>query len=187
MKKILSVGMSTVASILFILIVVFTMIGLVVNNERFINNEFTKLGVAEKMGINNVDLVRAMTRLVDYMEGDVDDIHVEVTQNGEKVEMFSFEQEVQHMQDVRSIYLQIKSYRDVGVLVMLILFLFAAVVDFRMAPQRLSQGYLSGSFVALLAFGFLGTWAALIFETGRSSTRCSSGTTSGSSTRPRAA
>jgi len=57
----------------------------------------------------------------------------------------------------------IASYRDVGVLVMLILFLFAAVVNFRMAPQRLAQGYLSGSFVMLLIFGFVGTWAALDF------------------------
>lgn len=164
MKKILSVGMSTIASILFIFIVVFTMVGLVVNNETFINNEFTKLGVAEKMGIGNADLVRAMSRLVDYMEGDADDIGVEVTQDGEKVEMFSLEQEVTHMKDVREIYLQIESYRDIGVLAMLILFLFAAVVDFRRAPQRLSQGYLSGSFVALLLFGFLGTWAALDFS-----------------------
>jgi F0F1-type ATP synthase membrane subunit b/b' len=68
------------------------------------------------------------------------------------------------MKDVRTIYLTIASYRDVGVLVMLILFLFAAVVDFRKAPQRLSQGYLSGSFVTLLLFGFLGTWAALDFS-----------------------
>ncbi len=67
------------------------------------------------------------------------------------------------MADVRTIYMTIASYRDVGVLVMLILFLFAAVVNFRMAPQRLAQGYLSGSFVMLLIFGFLGTWAALDF------------------------
>jgi hypothetical protein len=68
------------------------------------------------------------------------------------------------MVDVQKIYLTIASYRDVGVLVMLILFLFAAVVNFRKAPQYLAQGYLSGSFVFLLIFGFLGTWAALDFS-----------------------
>ncbi|HRX57597.1 MAG TPA: TIGR01906 family membrane protein [Eubacteriales bacterium] len=164
MKKVLSVGMATVASILLILILVFTSIGLVINDETFINNEFTKLSISEEMGISNSDLVRAMTQLVDYMEGDADDISVEVTLDGEQVEMFDYPQEAEHMADVRQIYTTIASYRDMGVLVMLILFLFAAVVDFRKAPQRLAQGYLSGSFVMLLIFGFLGTWAALDFS-----------------------
>lgn len=163
MKKGLSVGMATLASILLIIILVFTSIGLVINDETFINNEFTKLGISESMGITNSDLVRSMNRLVDYMEGNADDINVEVTFNGEKVQMFDYPQEAEHMADVRTIYMTIASYRDVGVLVMLILFLFAAVVNFRMAPQRLAQGYLSGSFVMLLIFGFLGTWAALDF------------------------
>jgi integral membrane protein (TIGR01906 family) len=164
MKKVLSVGMATIASILLIVILVFTSIGLVLNDQTFINNEFTKLAISEKMGINNTDLVRSMTKLVDYMEGDEDDISVEVTLNGEQVEMFSYPQEAEHMADVRQIYMTIASYRDISVLAMLILFLFAAVVDFRRAPQRLSQGYLSGSFVMLLIFGFLGTWAALDFS-----------------------
>ena len=164
MKKALSVGMATLASILLIFILVFTSIGLVINDETFINNEFTKLGISESMGITNADLVSAMNKLVDYMEGNADDISVEVTVGGEKVEMFDYPQEAEHMADVRTIYMTIASYRDVGVLVMLILFLFAAVVNFRMAPQRLAQGYLSGSFVMLLIFGFLGTWAALDFS-----------------------
>ncbi len=164
MRKFLSVGMATLASILLILILVFTSIGLVINDETFINNEFTKLAISSKMGISNSDLVNSYNRLVDYMEGDADDINVEVTIDGEKTQMFDYPQEAEHMSDVRQIYMTIASYRDVGVLVMLILFLFAAVIHFRMAPQYLAQGYLSGSFVFLLIFGFLGTWAALDFS-----------------------
>lgn len=164
MRKFLSVGMATLASILLILILVFTSIGFVVNDKTFINNEFTKLAISSKMGMTNTDLVDSFNLLVDYMEGDAKDINIEVTINGEKKQMFDYEQEVEHMADVRQIYTTIASYRDVGVLVMLILFLFAAVVHFRMAPQYLAQGYLSGSFVFLLIFGFLGTWAALDFS-----------------------
>jgi integral membrane protein (TIGR01906 family) len=164
MRKILSVGMATIASILLILILVFTSIGIVVNDDTFINNEFTKLAISSKMGISNTDLVTSFNRLVDYMEGNADDINVEVTVNEEKTQMFDNEQEVTHMADVRQIYTTIASYRDVGVLVMLILFLFAAVIHFRKAPQYLAQGYLSGSFVFLLIFGFVGTWAALDFS-----------------------
>jgi len=163
MRKFMSVTMATVASILLILILVFTSIGLVVDDQTFINNEFTKLAISAKMGISNTDLVTSFDRLVDYMQGDADDINVEVTIDGEKTQMFDYPQEAEHMADVRQIYTTIESYRDVGVLVMLILFLFSAVIHFRKAPQFLAQGYLSGSFVFLLIFGFLGTWAALDF------------------------
>ncbi len=166
MRKFLSVSMAALASIILILVLVFTAIGLVVNDETFINNEFTKLSISQDMGISNTDLVRAMGRLVDYMEGadGVDDINIEVTINGEKQQMFDYPQEAEHMADVRQIYTTIAGYRDIGVLVMLILYLFAAVIHFRMAPQYLAQGYLSGSFVLLLIFGFLGTWASLDFS-----------------------
>lgn len=164
MRKIISVGMATLASILLILIVLFTSIGLVVNDQTFINNEFTKLAISAKMGISNADLVKSFDQLVAYMEGNAEDINLDVTINGEVKPMFDYPQEAEHMADVRQIYTQIASYRDVGVLVMLILFLFAAVIHFRKAPQYLAQGYLSGSFVFLLVFGFLGTWAALDFS-----------------------
>ena len=134
MRKFISVGMAAIATIILILVLVFTSIGLVINDETFITNEFTELAISQKMGISNSDLVLAMTRLVDYMEGDADDINVEVTVNNEKVQMFDYPQEAEHMVDVRQIYMTIASYRDIGVLVMLILYLFAAVVHFRMAP-----------------------------------------------------
>ncbi len=163
MRKLISVGMATLASILLILILVFTSIGFVINDDTFVNNEFTKLAVGPKMGVSNSDLVTSFNRLVDYMEGAAPDINVTVTIDGEAKQMFDYPQEAEHMADVQQIYTKIASYRDVGVLVMLILFLFAAVVHFRKAPQYLAQGYLSGSFVFLLIFGFLGTWAALDF------------------------
>ena len=164
MRKLISVGMATLASILLIFIVVFTSIGVVINDETFVNNEFTKLAVGSKMGISNTDLVTSFNRLVDYMEGNAPDINVTVTVNGAPAQMFDYPQEAEHMVDVQKLYTTIASYRDVSVLVMLILFLFAAVINFRKAPQYLAQGYLSGSFVFLLVFGFVGTWAALDFS-----------------------
>jgi len=164
MRKLISVVMATLASMLLILIVVFTSIGFVMNDETFVNNEFTKLAIGSKMGMSNTDLVTSFNRLVDYMEGDAEDINVTVTIDGETKQMFDYPQEIEHMADVQKIYTTIASYRDVGVLVMLILFLFAAVINFRKAPQYIAQGYLSGSFVFLLVFGFLGTWAALDFS-----------------------
>ena len=164
MRKIISVGMATLASLLLIFVVLFTSIGVVVNDETFVNNEFTKLAIGSKMGMTNTDLVTSFNRLVDYMEGNASDINVTVTINGEPKQMFDYPQEAEHMADVQKLYTTIASYRDVSVLILLILFLFAAVVHFQKAPQYLAQGYLSGSFVFLLVFGFLGTWAALDFS-----------------------
>ncbi len=66
MRKLVSVGMATLASLLLIFVLVFTSIGVVINNETFVNNEFTKLAVGSKMGISNADLVTSFNRLVDY-------------------------------------------------------------------------------------------------------------------------
>ena len=164
MKKTVSVAFATIASIILILVVVFTALQYTINDETFITNEFTALELSDKMGISNTELVLSMTRLVDYMDGDADDISVTVNIGGAPTEMFALEQEVSHMADVRLLYQTIRGYRDIGALVMLVLFLFAALVDFKFAPQRLAQGYLSGAFVAFLFFGFLGTWAMLDFS-----------------------
>ncbi len=164
MKKFFSVGFATIGSVILVFIIIFTSMQLVINDETFVNNEFTELSINTQMGMNNTDLVNSTMRLIEYMQGKADDIDVEVTVNGEKTQMFVLDQEIQHMADVRTLYTTIRSYRDTGVLAMLILFLFAAVINFRRAPQTLSQGYLSGAFVCLLGFGFVGTWAASDFS-----------------------
>lgn len=152
------------ASILLIFVIVFTVLQQVINNETFVNNEFTKLEVADAMGMNNADLVDSMMVLVEYMEGDVDSIDLMVDVNGQKVQMFDIEQERTHMADVRQIYQTVRGYRDIAALALLVLFLFAALINFRQAPRSLGQGFLFGAFVMLVLFGFIGTWAAMDFS-----------------------
>lgn len=163
MKR-LAVVLAAAASILLILIILFSTLQLVINNETFINNEFTKIGVSDSMGMSNIDLVRSMQRLVGYMEGSVSTIDIEVTVNGEKVQMFELEQEKQHMADVRVLWQSVRQMRDVGLLAMLILYLISVVLGFRYSLTTLSKGYLYGAFVTLLFFGFFGAWAALDFS-----------------------
>ena len=164
MKKFLSIGFSTIASLLLIFAILFTSMELTINNQTFIENEFTDLSISKTMGISNSDLVKSTMRLIDYMQGDVPDINVDVTLNGVTTPMFALEQEHTHMKDVQQIYLTIKQYRDYSVLAMLVLFLFAAVINFKKAQQTLAQGYLSGAFIALLFIGFIGTWAISDFS-----------------------
>ena len=163
MKK-FPVILAAAASILLVFIVLFTSLQLVAKDESFINNEYTKIGVASEMGMTNVDLVRSFTRLVDYMEGRVSTIGIEVTVNGEKQDMFALEQERSHMKDVRTLWLAVRQYRDLAIMACLILFLLAVVLGFRSAPATLSRGYLYGFFICALFFGFFGSWALLDFS-----------------------
>ena len=164
MKKFLSVACATVASLILVYVIVFTSLQIVINDERFISNEYTELELNKAMGVSNSDLVRSFNQLSLYMQGRVDTIHINVKVNGVEQDMFSYDQEESHMRDVQTVYLMFKQYRDIGVLVMLVLYLLAAVIHFKRAPQNLAQGYLSGTFIALLLFGFLGTWAAMDFN-----------------------
>ena len=164
MKKSLSIGLAMLATILLIFVVAFVALQQVITNETFVNNEFTKLEIADSMGMNTADLVSSMMVLVNYMEGNVDSIDIIVSVNGQKVPMFELEQEITHMADVRQIYQTVRGYRDIAAIVLLVLLILAALINFRRAPQSLAQGYLFGFFMMLVVFGFIGTWAYMDFS-----------------------
>lgn len=164
MRKFITVGLATLGALALIFILLFSSVEIVINDETFINNEFTKLGVNKSMGMSNEDLVRSMTRLIDYMEGEAPDIRMLVTVNGEQKEMFEIEQEVSHMADVRTLYQNVRGLRDLAIPAMFICFLLAAIIHFSRTPQTLAQGYLSGAFIAMLFLGLIGTWALMDFS-----------------------
>jgi len=164
MAKRIAVMLSTVATIILILCIVFTALQLTMNNDRFIEYEYSRLSVARSMGMTNMDVVASCERLIDYMEGRVDSIDIEVTVDGEKTLMFTEEQEISHMADVRLLYQQFRTYRDFGILAALVLYLFAAVMHMRSSMHTLASGYCWGAFVIALFAGFLGTWASLDFS-----------------------
>lgn len=163
MKKI-SVALATIGSMILIFVIMFTALEIALSDNVFINNEYTRLGMAKQMGMSQSDLVDSCRRLIDYMQGKVDSIDIEVTINGEKTLMFDQEQEVVHMEDVQKLYLTVKSYRDMGIVVFLILFLLAAILSFRSAVHSIAKGYIIGAFIMSLFLGFIGTWAALDFS-----------------------
>ena len=68
------------------------------------------------------------------------------------------------MADVRLLYHHFRTYRDFGLLLALVLYLFSAILHVRTAMHTLASGYLYGAFVIALFAGFIGTWAALDFS-----------------------
>ena len=140
MKKI-SVALATLGSMILIFVIMFTALEFAMNDTAFINNEYTRLGMAKKMGMSQADLVNSCKQLVDYMQGKADSIDIEVTIDGEKTLMFDQEQEAVHMKDVQDLYLTVKKYRDTGIIAFLVLYLVAAVLtrsftrdDLRLIP-----------------------------------------------------
>ena len=163
MKKTATI-LSAIASALLIFVLLVTMLQVVMKDESFIQNEYTELGLSSTMGISNLDLVRSYMRLIDYMEGTVSTIDIEVTLNGEPVKMFEQEQERVHMADVRLLWQTVRSIRDYSILAVLVLYLVAVLMGFHDAARTLSTGYLYGFFLCLLVFGFFGTWALMDFS-----------------------
>lgn len=164
MRKRFAVMLSTLASIVLILCILFTALQLTINDKNFIEYEYARLSLSRQMGVSNLDLVSSCERLIDYMEGRVDSIDIQVTVNGEQVLMFEQEQEISHMADVRLLYQRFRTFRDFGVLLALVLYLLGAVLHIRSAMHTLASGYVYGAFVIALFAGFLGTWAALDFS-----------------------
>lgn len=164
MRKRFAVMLSTLASIVLILCILFTALQLTINDKNFIEYEYARLSISREMGVSNLDLVSSCERLIDYMEGRVDSIDIQVTVDGEQVLMFEQEQEISHMADVRLLYQRFRTFRDFGVLLALVLYLLGAVLHIRSAMHTLASGYVYGAFVIALFAGFLGTWAALDFS-----------------------
>ena len=87
MKKI-SVALATIGSMILIFVIMFTALEIALSDTAFINNEYTRLGMAKKMNMSQADLVNSCKKLIDYMQGKTDSIDIEVTVDGEKTLMF---------------------------------------------------------------------------------------------------
>ena len=164
MRKRLAVLVATIASMILIACILFTSLQLTMNNEALITYEYQRLSLGKSMGMNNGDIAASCMRLIDYMEGNVPNIDITVTVNGEQTLMFTDEQEITHMADVKLLYQRFRTFRDIGVFAALLLYLIAALLSFRRAAHTLASGYCWGAFVIALFVCFFGTWALLDFS-----------------------
>lgn len=72
-------------------------------NRDYYHKQFSEAGVANTLKMSDIDINRAMDDLLDYLEGKVDQITVEVETNNTTVAMFN-EKEIDHMVDVKNLY-----------------------------------------------------------------------------------
>jgi integral membrane protein (TIGR01906 family) len=155
--------LSTIASFLLIVSVLFTSLQLSINNRAWFEREYEKLGLAQEIGISVSDSTNAIMRLIDYMEGRVDSIELTVHQNGEAVSMYN-EREAEHMIDVRALYQAWRSVRTYGAILGIALLLGAFFLNKKDFLITLARSFLRAS----AAFGILlvgiGLFAAIDFN-----------------------
>ena len=164
MKKILATLLAAIACFILIICLLFTTIQLVMHDTAFFESQFTELKLDESMGLTLSSLSAAITRLTDYMEGDAPDISLIVTQNGEQVEMFELEIEITHMAEVREVWQQCVSFRNI----LLVAALGLLFVAFLIYHERGESVFVNGLIFSLLMFGvcviIIGTWIAIDFS-----------------------
>ena len=148
MRKTVSVTCLALGFFLLILCAAFTVVQLTADETGWFEQEFTKLALAEDMGMTLGDLGASVRTLVNYLNGQTETIDVLVT----------------HMREVKALWQWFVGARNVGMLLAALLCLIGVVLDGKDALRNVCWGYFwaLGAFLVLAAFA--GTWAAINFD-----------------------
>lgn len=132
-------------------------------NGRFYDKMYSKLEVAETIGISDNDLNKATTGLLDYIKGNRDNLDITVVVEGDSVQMFN-QKEIDHMVDVKNLYQFVFDFRSITTIFVAIMILTSiGVGDY--VNFKLNRNILQASLIFLvLGVGFIGSYAVLDFE-----------------------
>ena len=164
MRKTLATTFLALGLLVLLFAGAFTVVQLTASDTAWFEEEFTKLSLADSMGMTLGDLGAGIRTLVNYLDGKVETIDVLVTVNGQQVRMFDLDIEITHMQEVRDLWQWFVAARNVGMLLAILLCLMGVVMDGKDALRNACVGYFwaLGFFLVLVAFA--GTWAAISFD-----------------------
>ncbi len=164
MRKTIAITLLALGFFVFIFCAAFTVVKLTASEAAWFEEEFSKLSLAQEMGMTLGDLGAGIRTLVDYMNGKVDSIDVLVTVNGQQVRMFNLEVEIVHMAEVRDQWQWFEGARNVGLLFAVLLCLLGVVMDGKDALRNACLGYFWALGLFLVLVAFVGTWAAISFD-----------------------
>lgn len=110
---------------------------LVVFDKGFYASEYSKLNTAQAIGIQEEDLMKTTTQLLEYVKGNNDDLTMRYDIHGFNRQVFS-QKEIDHMVDVRDLYLTARNVRRMGMMVLLGLLAYG-LIDKTQRHQRIKQ------------------------------------------------
>ena len=141
MKKVIR-GAAVLGGLLLVVALLLTAVDVGAFAPSFYQNQFETLDVMEDTGMEEDDLLTALTALLDYIRGQREDIVVIAPVDGELREVFDA-RETAHMVDVRALYAGAMAVRTAC------LALGAALIAF--AAYRMRDG---GALCKRVLFGF---------------------------------
>ncbi len=105
MKNALGHVLGSVASLLLATVLLLAALQLVAFNPNFYRSEYRKYDRPAAIGISEDDLMATTRALLDYVADKWPDLRVQATILGERRQVFD-DRELQHMQDVKALFLQ---------------------------------------------------------------------------------
>ena len=153
-----------IAALLIIIAVLFTSLQICVNQRSWYYESYVKYGTAKETLISDEEMMEAIFRLIDYMEGRADSIQLSVTEAGQTVEMYN-RQEIDHMVDVRALYQAWRAVRTYGgILAAMIIAVCMATLPKGERMGMLCRGFLIAAVVFGAVLIALGIWVAVDFN-----------------------
>ena len=132
-------------------------------NAEYFKSEYAKLGTAQNIGMSEDDLEKTTQKLLDYTTDADDDLIIEADIQGETQAVFG-QREIDHMVDVKALYLGARNVRTVALIGAVLLIALAFVLGRKETWLVWCKSFLrvSGAFVVLVTI--IGLYAALDFS-----------------------
>ncbi len=154
--------MAFVMSCCFIVGVLLTSVDFHAMNISFYESEFEKLDTADKMQMEDEQLVASMDALLLYLQGNRDDLSIEANVAGYTREVYN-DREITHMVDVKDLYLNAMNVRNVCTIVFLLLLAILVYKCKKQVLEILSYTYVRACIVFLFAITCIALYAVSDF------------------------
>lgn len=154
--------LSGLAFFLFAWAIILSVIDGVCFDRSFYQRAYDEADTAEEIGMSDEDLMAATEVLLDYLQGERDDILYEADVNGYRRDIFSHREEL-HMQDVRTLYQNAMKVMKMLYLVSAGLIVLAVLMSHQEAMKHIWEGCKYGMILAGLCVGFISLLAAVDF------------------------
>lgn len=132
-------------------------------DEAFYREQYVKNEVAENIGISEEDLNKATAVLLDYLQGNTDDLTVFATIDGVSQEVFN-QKEKDHMIDVQVLFVNAIWIRNIALGLLLSIGAYLGFTQKSDAIAIVSKGFKEASMVLGVLFGFIVVYAVLDFQ-----------------------
>lgn len=145
-----------------IIILLITSIDLICFDRGFYEQEYESLDTAQSLDMSQVDLMKATTTLLDYLQDEKDSIEVEIVVREMPRQAFN-ERESLHMVDVKALYQNVLQLRLVCIVVMIACLSFVIVQKRKGCRELLATAYAQTAVFFVCFVAMLGIWAAVDF------------------------